>query len=119
MTSALKEFVEARVRLLTTRHGHRITRIDVTLLDINGPKGGVDKRCRVRLKLQGRPSLVIQETNADMYEAINACAYRLKRAVKKQFERAHNFQPSHKIHNYLLPELNHGAGAENYASQRL
>lgn len=46
----------------------------VGLAAINGPRGGVDKRCQIVLKLAGQNSIVIEDTEADLYFAIDrAC----------------------------------------------
>lgn len=87
LTPGLKDFVETRTRLIVSRYGHRVSRIDVTLLDVNGPKGGEDKRCRIRMKIEGMPSIVIQDTDKDMYDAINSCTSRLRRTLIRKLDR--------------------------------
>ena len=91
LTQGLKEFIEDRMRLIFTRYGQHVSRIDITLLDINGPKGGEDKRCKIRLKLDGMPSIIIQETDTDMYEAINNCGSRLKRTVSRKLDKVKQY----------------------------
>ena len=105
MTSALKEFVETRLRLAMARHTQKISRVDVTLLDVNGPKGGLDKRCRARLKLERRDTIVIQETDSDMYEAINSCICRLKRTLRRRVDRTDTIQIGQSMKGSLQPEL--------------
>lgn len=43
--------VERRTRHLLDRLDDRIQRLEVQLVDENGPKGGIDRRCRVSAKL--------------------------------------------------------------------
>lgn len=84
LTPALKSFVDQRMSFVLARYGEKISRVNVTLLDVNGPKGGVDKRCSVHLKLQSATSIVLQETHEDLYEAIVYCGNRLRRIVGRK-----------------------------------
>jgi ribosomal subunit interface protein len=84
LTPPLKAFVEAKIKLMLGRYETKVSRVDVSLFDINGPKGGVDKCCKIVVRLNNVPSIVVQETSADLYEGINSCARRTRRAVKRQ-----------------------------------
>ena len=35
--------------------------------DINGPRGGIDKRCRIVVKLKRSGELTVEATDTDMY----------------------------------------------------
>ena len=48
-----REQVEKRVRFVLRRLRHGIRHARVSLRDVNGPRGGVDKECRVTLKRDG------------------------------------------------------------------
>lgn len=79
---------EQRIRIqLAARieHGARlIERITVRFEDVNGPKGGVDIVCRVKIVLSGRPSIVIEKRAHS-----HALAFaRAARAIGTAFERA-------------------------------
>lgn len=98
LSQALQEYIESKIRLALSRYSDRLSRIDVTLLDINGPKGGEDMRCRILCRPEGGESIVIEETAEDMYDAINACAHRMKRATDRHFTRLQSQRRAH-----LLP----------------
>ena len=87
LSAALKEYVESRIRLAMERYRDKIAHIQITLFDVNGPKGGEDMRCKISLKPSGLPSIVVQETAPDMYDAINICTHRLKRSTDRYFNR--------------------------------
>lgn len=62
--------------------------IDISLLDSNGPhKGGIDKECRVTVRLPGLPSIHVAETSETVHQGIDAVRDRLEKAVKRQLER--------------------------------
>jgi putative sigma-54 modulation protein len=84
LSSALREYVQSKVRVMIGRYETKIIRIDVSLFDINGPRGGEDKCCKIITKATGMTSIVVQETAVDMYDAINLCSRRARRAVKRQ-----------------------------------
>lgn len=66
---------------------HRLGRISVRLSDENGPRGGEDKRCSIRVGLDGAPDVVIEDIEADLYVAIDRAADRASRALARQLER--------------------------------
>ena len=67
--------------------------ITVRISDLNGPKGGVDKRCQIQLKIPGRPEMVVSEVSDSLTAAIYRAAQRAGRAVGRALERANELQP--------------------------
>ena len=57
----------------------RIQRVVMRLSDINGPRGGADKRCHLQVVLAGLPDVVVEDIEADLYVAIDR-ASRSRRA---------------------------------------
>lgn len=88
LSPALKLHVERRVRFALTRYRDRVTRISVRLSDENGPRGGVDKRCRLHLLLGGLPDIVVEDTEADLYVAVSRSAERAERTLGRQLGRS-------------------------------
>ena len=91
MTDALRSYTEQRLASALGWARHHMHRLAVSLSDINGPRGGVDKRCRIRVKLAGVPEIIIEDVEADLYAAIDRAAERADRAVVRQVERARQF----------------------------
>ena len=48
----LTAHVERRLRFALTRFSGRIGRVNVFLTDQNGPRGGIDKTCRIVVRLR-------------------------------------------------------------------
>jgi len=61
--------------------------VEVRLVDLNGPKGGVDRRCSIVVTPPGQATLRIEEEAADYYSAIDAAAATLKMALARSLER--------------------------------
>ena len=87
LTEGLHNFIKERFRSAVARVESQILRIDITLVDINGPKGGKDKRCKAKISLKGRPAIIVQETCHDMYESISRCGNRSKRSILRKSEK--------------------------------
>ncbi len=87
LTDALRNHAERRLRFsLTCCDGH-IQRIVVRLSDINGPRGGADKRCHLRVVLDGLPDVVIEDIEADLYVAIDRATDRAGRTLVRKISR--------------------------------
>ena len=82
-TVALTEHVKRRLRFVLTRHTDRIQRVVVRLGDENGPRGGVDKFCRIRVYLFDAPEAVVEDIGPDLYAVIDRATDRVGRAVVK------------------------------------
>lgn len=88
ITPALAGHTRRRLRFGLTRHTDRIQRVVVRLGDQNGPRGGVDKLCRVRVYLLDAPAAIISEIGTDMYAVIDRTVDRVTRAVVKHIDRS-------------------------------
>lgn len=87
-TDGLREFVELRLGFALARFSPRISGVAVRLGDENGPKGGVDKSCRVTVDL-GRAGVVLAEdTDAILEAAVCRAVERAGRSVGRAVERA-------------------------------
>jgi ribosome-associated translation inhibitor RaiA len=90
-TASLAQHAERRLHSAIARHGARIQRVLVRLGDSNGPRGGVDKFCRIHVYLVDAPAAVIHDVGVDLYEVIDRAVERAARAVSRHIERARTF----------------------------
>jgi len=87
LTDSLRDYAETRLRFaLTSSHSH-IQRISMRLSDINGPRGGTDKLCHIKVTLSTLPDIIIKDVESDMYAAINRAADRAGRNVQRKIRR--------------------------------
>lgn len=86
-TPALQELVERRVQFGLSRFVHTIREVHVTLADVNGPRGGVDKVCRVRVAGPKIDPIVIEEAAAGLATAIDGAIARAARTTARTIDR--------------------------------
>ncbi len=87
LTDALRNHAERRLRCVLTCCDQRIQRVAMRLSDINGPRGGADKRCHLQVVLVGLPDVVIEDIEADLYVAIDRAVDRAGRTVVRRIDR--------------------------------
>lgn len=86
MTPALRSYAERRLRFALGRFGRRVRGVVVRFEDLNGPRGGADKACRLSARSDGGP-LRVEDTDADLYAALDRAADRLGRRVARAIAR--------------------------------
>lgn len=83
----ITEKIKRRTRFALSRFGSSIQSSRISFSDINGPKGGVDTRCVVCVKLFSAGEIVVQGEAEDIYIALNYCLARVERAINRQLEK--------------------------------
>ena len=73
-----------RRKLLTKlgKFATSIHRISVRITDLNGPRGGVDQVCSIKVVLSGLPSVVVTRRDAAVQAAIDAALHAIEPAVQ-------------------------------------
>ena len=87
ITGALADHATRRLQFVLTRRSDRIQRVVVRLGDENGPRGGVDKFCRIQVRLFNAPVAVIEEVGPELYAVIDRATDRVGRVVVKHLDR--------------------------------
>jgi ribosome-associated translation inhibitor RaiA len=64
-----------------------IERVTIRVLDVNGPRGGIDKLCRIKVVLSGLPSVVLESRASTLTAAINGALSGTERAVRRSVQR--------------------------------
>lgn len=91
LTEALKTHTEQRIATALGWARQHMRRLVVSLSDINGPRGGVDKRCRIQVLLGTGREVIIEDVETDLYLAIHRAAERADRAIARQIARSRDF----------------------------
>jgi putative sigma-54 modulation protein len=89
LTDGLKAYVQEHLvdHIEKLCDDQEASEIDISLVDINGPKGGIDKECRVTVRLPGLSAIHVTETAETLHGAVDLSRDRLEKAVKRTLER--------------------------------
>ena len=71
-----------------------IERVTVRARDANGPRGGVDQECTVKVVLSGLPSVVVRRRHAELRVAIDDALHAVEQAVRRSVRRR-RMKPQH------------------------
>jgi ribosome-associated translation inhibitor RaiA len=64
-----------------------IERVSVRTKDVNGPRGGTDRLCRIKVVLSGLPSIVLERTDSSLVAAVDGALTGVERAVRRALRR--------------------------------
>jgi ribosomal subunit interface protein len=93
LTAGLRAYVEEHLVSHIERYADdEASEIDISLVDTNGPKGGVDKECRVTVRMPGLSSVHVTEAADSLFAAIDAVRDRLENAIKRTLDRRREVQ---------------------------
>jgi hypothetical protein len=84
----LRKLAVQRVRFVMRRLTWLVPRAKVQLSDINGPHGGVDKRCQLELKTDTNGTVVITSVARDWSDALNKALARAARTLVREWRRS-------------------------------
>lgn len=87
LNDTLRDHIERRLDFALSQFGNFVSRVTVTLADVNGPRGGPDKQCRLLIHLRSGSLVKVEDTDEDMTAAVNRAADRAGHAVARQLER--------------------------------
>ncbi len=83
----LREYADRRLFFALRRFTHRIRRVTLRLIDVNGPRRGVDSRCSIAVDLTDGRRLFADATSAWPFAAITRAAGRLNEAIRRELGR--------------------------------
>jgi hypothetical protein len=83
----LRDLTERRVRFVLRRLRWMVPRAEVQMSDVNGPRGGVDKRCQVELRTDGAGSVVVASVANNWRTALDHALARAARFLMRQWRR--------------------------------
>lgn len=87
ISAELKKYIKRRLQFALGSRSDQIQRVEVVLSDLNGPKGGEDKHCRMLLKLDGHQDVVIEDVDSEMQAVVDKAANRASLTVTKRLDR--------------------------------
>ncbi|MEO8838527.1 MAG: hypothetical protein ABI351_07420 [Herbaspirillum sp.] len=79
--------IRQRMGVKLGKYATSIERVSVRISDLNGPRGGIDKVCRIKVVLIGLPSVVFESQAASLTDAINGALTGTEQAVQRSVQR--------------------------------
>ena len=70
------------------RFDHLIKHIEIFIADENGPRGGIDKSCLIKVKMETGSELVIRAMAATSYAAMGGALSRTKQSLSRHLKRS-------------------------------
>jgi hypothetical protein len=83
----LPDHIERRLRFALARFQGRIEKVLVFLHDHNGPRGGIDKVCRILVKTRGCGSVIVAVVDSDWIVAVDRATTRIGHSLGRHIER--------------------------------
>lgn len=83
----LREWAEGRARRALSRFSSFMPSVRIELCDINGPRGGVDKRCQIEVNARRTGTLVAHAIGATWRTALDRALSRIASSLGKRTKR--------------------------------
>jgi CBS domain-containing protein/ribosome-associated translation inhibitor RaiA len=87
LDAADKAYLRRKLGRKLGKFASAIERTSVRVEDVNGPRGGVDKRCQIKVVLTGLPSVVVEQRHHSLQAALDGVIARAERAVRQATQR--------------------------------
>lgn len=82
-----RAYIRRRLGEKLGKYASSIERVTVRVEDVNGPRGGVDQTCRIKVVLSGLPSVMYEHKAATLKPAVTGALTGAERAVRRIVER--------------------------------
>ena len=93
VSDALKAYTERRLQFSLSGFVNHLDGIEVRLGDINGPRGGIDKTCAIKVILRRSGVVFARAAGDDVYSTVDDAATRIRSAVSRTLSRS---RPRHR-----------------------
>lgn len=83
--------IKRLLKFSLSRFEGAVTRVKIRFIDVNGPKGGIDKRCRISAKLRTGGQVVVSGEGEYYIEALGNCLERLVRSIRRKIGKRQSY----------------------------
>lgn len=87
LSEALLIHAERRLRFALIYFQSYVHSVKMRLSEINGAKDGENKRCHLHIVLDDLPDVIAENTESNMYVAIDSALQKASRSVKRTIDR--------------------------------
>jgi hypothetical protein len=85
-----KSRLERRLSFALGRLGRHVQRVWVHMAGEGGLRGGIDKRCRILVRLQHLPDVLVEDRDADLRVLIDRAVNRAGLAARREIDRRYH-----------------------------
>lgn len=82
-----RAYVRRKLGMKLGKFAGKIERVSVRISDVNGPRGGTDKACAIKVVLSGMPSVLVLRRHASLQAAMDGALRRVESAVRRGVQR--------------------------------
>ena len=82
-----RTYIRGKLGRTLGKFAANIVRVSVRTHDVNGPRGGVDRVCRIKVVLIGLPSVVFEKRDPAMNAAVDGALSGIEQAVVRVVQR--------------------------------
>ena len=82
-----RTYIRRKLRTRLVKFAASVERASVRLEDVNGPRGGIDHVCRIKVVLSGLPSVVNEKRGPSLRAVVNGAIDGVQRALRRALQR--------------------------------
>jgi sigma 54 modulation/S30EA-like ribosomal protein len=90
-----RSYIRRKLGMKLGKFAPSVERVSVRVFDVNGPRGGIDQRCLVKVVLSGLPSVVVERRHVSLDAAVAAAVGAAEHAVRRSVSRR-RMKPLHR-----------------------
>ena len=87
LASSDRDYIRRKLGTRLGKFARSIERVSVRMEDANGPRGGVDQLCRIKVVLRGLPSVVFESRDSALNAAVDGALAGVERTVRRTLAR--------------------------------
>ena len=87
LESRRRDYIRRKLGTRLGKFSSSIKRVSVRVEDVNGPRGGVDQLCRIKVVLRGLPSVVFESRDSALNAAVDGALAGVERTVRRTLAR--------------------------------
>jgi ribosome-associated translation inhibitor RaiA len=84
LDESMEEHIRRRVDFALGQFDSKINEVLVHVEDVNGPRGGIDKQCRILVSLRGGKTVKVEDLDSDLVPVIDRALDRAGHTVSKE-----------------------------------
>ena len=82
-----RDYLRRKLGIKLGKYARSIERVSVRTEDVNGPRGGIDQLCRIKVVLRGLASVVFESRDGSLNAAVDVALSGVERTVRRTLER--------------------------------